>query len=161
MSAAMGPDEGVFRAHIEKGPFLSGVDRERWRLIAIDWPYVLIAVAAAPRANGPAEYAFRFRCDDYPQTAPTAQPWNSERGGPLEPRLWPGGQPRVTLAFNPSWHGGQCLYLPCDRISMQGHDGWRTQHPGMLWSPNGDITQYLRIIHDLLNSSAYTGPRGA
>jgi hypothetical protein len=33
------------------------------------------------------------------------------------------------------------------------------QHPSMVWNPDGDITQYLRIVHDLLNSNDYTGPR--
>jgi hypothetical protein len=44
---------------------------------------------------------------------------------------------------------------------MEGHEAWRTQHPSQLWKPNEDITKYLRIVHELLNSGDYTGPRGS
>ena len=157
----MGADERVFRAHLAAGPFQSGVDRGRWRLLSLAWPHAVIAVRAAERPGGPAEYALRFELTNYPQTPPTAQPWDPERNAPLEPARWPGGRSRIPPAFNPGWKGGQCLYLPCDRLSIEGHDGWRSQHPSMIWSPAGDITQYLRIVHDLLTSSDYSGPRGA
>lgn len=158
MVTPMGPDQRALCAHVEQGPFLSGMDRGRWRLIKIAWPHVVIAVSAAAD-RGPAEYAFRFECTNYPQIAPTAQPWDVERNVPLDHNRWPGGRARVPLAFNPGWKGGTCLYLPCDRLSIEGHAPWQTQHPHMIWSPSGDITQYLRIIHELLNSSDYTGPR--
>ena len=160
-SAPMGVDEQVFRAHLAAGPFQSGLDHGRWRLIALNWPHVVIAIQAAERINGPAEYALRFECTNYPQTPPTAQPWDTERAAPLPPTRWPNGTNRVPLAFNPGWRGGQCLYLPCDRLSIEGHDVWRNQHPSMIWSPTSDITQYLRIVHDLLTSSDYSGIRGA
>lgn len=156
----MGPDEQVFRAHIERGPFQSGVARDRWRLITIEWPHALIGVTAAPRDDSPEEYVFRFDCSNYPASAPTAQPWDLERGAPLEHWRWPTGRSRVPLAFNPNWNP-QALYLPCDRLAMPGHEPWREQHPYMVWSSAGDITQYLRILHELLNSTDYTGPRGA
>ncbi len=157
----MQPDEQVFRSHIEAGPFQSGVDRGRWRLLSIEWPYALIAISAAARERAPDEYALRFECRDYPQTAPTAQLWDVERGQPLEQRRWPAGRGRVQHAFNPAWNSGQCLYLPCDRLSIVGHDVWRSQHPTMIWSSASNITLYLRIVHDLLHSSEYTGTRGA
>ncbi len=153
----MSPDEQVFRMHIERGPFQSGVARQRWRLLSIDWPYVLIGISAAAREGAPSEYIFRFECSNYPQAAPTAQLWDTDRTAPLEHRRWPAGRSRVPLAFNPKWKNGQCLYLPCDRLSMEGHEPWRSQHPSMIWSPANDITLYLRIVYDLLNSNDYTG----
>jgi len=158
---AMTPAEKVFRAHVEKGPFQSGVDRGRWRLVRIDWPYSVITVAAAARDNAPSEYAFRFELINYPVTPATAQLWNENPKGLLESAKWPGGRGRIPLAFNPGWKGGTCLYLPCDRHAIEGHDPWRTQHPEMIWNPKGDITQYLKIIYDLLNSEDYTGLRGS
>ena len=154
---SMGIDEQVFRAHLVAGPFQSGFDRGRWRLLALNWPHALIAIQAAERIDGPAEYALRFECTNYPQTPPTAQPWDTERDAPLPSARWPSGTNRVPLAFNSGWKNGQCLYLPCDRLSIEGHDPWRSQHPSMIWSPASDITQYLRIVHDLLTSSDYSG----
>ena len=161
MTTEMSLDERVFREHVQAGPFQSGVDRGRWRLLSIDWPYVIIAVSAAPRPEAPNEYALRFNLTGYPQTAPTAQPWDVEQGAPLQAAKWPQGRSRVPLAFNLGWKDGAALYLPCDRVAIEGHDGWRSQHPHMLWKPTGDITQYLEIVHELLTSSDYTGTRSA
>lgn len=160
-AAAMGLDERVFRAHVQAGPFQSGVERGHWRLLSIDWPYVTIAVRAAHREGAPDEYALRFQLTGYPQNAPTAQPWDADHGVPLPPARWPNGRSRMTHVFRPDWQGGGALYLPCDRVSIQGHDAWRTQHPHLIWRPTGDITQYLEVVHELLTSSDYSGPRGA
>lgn len=155
------PEEQVFRAHLNGGPFQRGVARGRWRLIGVTWPYVQIAVRAAARRDGPTEYAFRFECTDYPQQAPTAQPWDEALDAPLAPANWPGGQHRVPGAFRTDWNNGTCLYLPCDRGSLVNHDQWRTQHPEMIWTPASDITLYLKVLDELLTSDDYTGPRGA
>lgn len=157
----MMPEERVFRVHVAAGPFQSGVALGRWRLVSIKWPCVIIAVAAAPRQGAPEEYHFRFECSNYPQAAPNAQPWDTDNNAPSAAAKWPGGGPRITAAFNPGWQGGQAIYLPCDRVSMQGHNDWRTQHPHLVWTSTSDITLYLEALHDLLSSSAYTGPRGA
>jgi hypothetical protein len=157
----MGPDEKVFRTHIERGPFQNGVDRQKWRLLSIDWPHVLIAISAVAREGTPSAYTFRFECSNYPQSAPTARPWDNDKNMPLEHKRWPTGRSRVPLAFNPGWNNGQCLYLPCDRLALAGHSQWPTQYPSMIWSSTSDITFYLRIIYDLLNSSDYTGTRSA
>lgn len=159
--ATLMPDERVFREHLEAGPFQSGVDRERWRLISVNWSYAVIAVSAAPRPDAPNEFCFRFELSNYPSLPPTAQPWNVETNAALEFSKWATGEGRVQLAFNPSWKNGICLYLPCDRQSIEGHDAWHYQHPEMIWSPAGDITQYLKIVYDLLNSKDYTGIRSA
>lgn len=153
----MSPAERVFRAHLDQGPFQSGVDRNRWRLVSVTWPYSIIAVKAAKRLHSPSEYSFRFELNNYPASAPTAQLWNEASNIPLTHTLWPKGKERVQFAFNPGWKNGSCLYLPCDRHSIEGHDPWRSQHPEMIWNPKGDVTQYLRIIYDLLNSENYMG----
>jgi hypothetical protein len=154
----MSPDESVFREHIKGGTFQSGVDSGRWMLISIQWPYAVMAISAAPREGGPKEYELRFELTNYPQT-PTAQPWDSAKNAPLEFEKRPTGKSRVAMAFKTDWEGGRALYLPCDRVAIKGHDGWCNQHPSMIWSPKGNITQYLRIVSELLNSSDYTGPR--
>lgn len=160
--AMLTPDERVFREHLEAGPFQSGVDRGRWRLISIDWSHAVIAVSAAQRPNAPEEYFFRFELTNYPAALPTAQPWDVETNAPLEANKWAGGGGRVQLAFNPGYKGGTCLYLPCDRESFdQGHQSWLHQHPEMIWMPDSDITHYLRIIYDLLHSKDYTGLRSS
>lgn len=157
--ATLTPDERVFREHLEAGPFQSGVDRGRWNLVSVNWSHSVIAVSAASHLSAPDEFDFRFELTNYPAVPPTAQPWNSETNTALEIGKWATGGGRMQLAFNPGWKSGSCLYLPCDRQSIEGHEIWIQQHPEMIWSPGGDITQYLRIIYDLLNSKDYTGIR--
>lgn len=152
------PDERTFRQHVAGGAFLRGAVRGRWRLVRVVWPHVVIAVSAAPREGSPSEYGFRFELTNYPQSLPTAQPWDLEHDGPLAATRWPTGRLRLAAAFNPRWNL-QAIYIPCDRLAIQGHDGWRTKHPSMIWQPTGDITQYLSILHELLNSGDYTGAR--
>lgn len=153
----LSPDERVLRLHLQSGRFRSGMAAGRWRFVSLNWPYLLIAVTARDRI----EYGFRFECSNYPRTPATAPPWDLERNAPLSPERWPTGRSRVPLAFNPGWKGGTCLYLPCDRQSIDGHGNWVTQHPALLWDPEKGVCKYLNIIHELLNSSDYGGRRVA
>jgi hypothetical protein len=98
---------------------------------------------AAPRRRrlggdapgSPAEFGFRFECTGYPRQAVTAQPWDLATDAPLARYLWPRGKSILPSVFRPDWQGGTCLYLPCDRISMNGHEVWINQHPNRLWQP--------------------------
>jgi hypothetical protein len=152
------PDERTFRHHIDAGPFQAGVDRGDWELVAIEWPHALIAVAVPPRVGAPNKVALRFELSDYPQQAPTAQPWDVGSDAPLPHALWPtGGQ--ATEVFNPSWNQGVALYIPCDRQAISGHSAWLTAHQPYLWTPDRDITHYLRVVRDVLHRPGYTGVR--
>jgi hypothetical protein len=154
----VGPDERVFLDHLKRGSFVNGVDRLKWRLVSVEWPNAVISVSAAARDRAPNEFCLRFEISGYPCSAPTAEPWDTEKGGPLDPRRWPTGRTRVPAVFNPNWKP-HALYLPCDRIALHGHDQWKVEHPDMYWSSADDITKYLRIVHELLNSQDYTGIR--
>ncbi|MGH7618153.1 MAG: DUF7665 family protein [Gemmatimonadaceae bacterium] len=156
----MDADERVFRAHVARAAFQVGVDRGRWRSISIDWPVAVIAVSAASRAGASDEYAFQFKLNGYPTTAPTGRLWDAGGDQALAHARRPWGGGRVALAFRTDWRGDTCLYLPCDREALAGHDAWRTQHPSMIWNSSSDITLYLRVLHDLLHSRDYTGIRG-
>ena len=151
------PDERTLRLHLESGRFRAGAVAGRWRVVSCDWPYVVIGV----KARDGIEYGFRFHCADYPHTAVTSQPWDIENQSRLPSDRWPTGQKRVSHAFNPDWKKGACLYLPCDRQSIEGHENWRNEHPALLWDPKKGICKYLGIIHELLNSTDYGGHRGA
>ena len=58
---------------------------------------------------------------------------------------WPkGAGGRVTSVFRTNWKGGTALYLPCDRVSIQGHDNWRTEMPSKIWRPADGIGGHWR-----------------
>lgn len=158
----MGPDERLFRERVQGGAFALGEADGRWRLISVDWPQALVWVAAANRDGAPDGYILCINLDRYPSQAPTAQFWSIEADAPLPLDQWPRGAPgsRVDRAFNPGWRR-DAIYMPCDRVALQGHGRWPTQYRRYLWTSKKDITFYLNIIHDLLHSTHYQGVRSA
>jgi hypothetical protein len=156
--AAMSSAERLLRDDLDGAAFSAGVDRGYWRLRELSWPHAVIEIAAAARPNGPEWFGFRFDLIGYP-AAPTAQPWDADVRGPLPPARWPGGCDRIQRAFNPTWRM-DAVYVPMDRLAFEGHDAWRTQYSAYLWDEAGDITQYLRLLHSMLNDDGYHGVRG-
>lgn len=161
MNAVAPPDQLLLECDIAAPGFRCGEIESRWRHIATSWPHVVIAVSAAPRANAPTEYGFRFECTGYRQSASTAQPWDLLSRTALASNRWPTGRSIVPSVFRPQWKGGSCLYLPCDRMAIEGHANWHHEHPGRIWNPSRGIVCYLEQLHDLLNSNDYAGAGGA
>ena len=153
----MSSAEQLLREDLDNACFTAGVDRGYWRVASVIWPLAVIEIAAAPRTSSPSWWAFRFDLTGYPQ-APTALPWDIATNAPLPGEHWPGGGPRIMAAFNPGWRN-DALYMPVDRLALEGHDAWRQKHPSYIWDPALDISQYLRIVHGLLNDPSYTGRR--
>ena len=153
----MSPDERVIRDHVNSTRFHEGIERHRWRVVGdIVWPAVLIAVAAATRDGSPHEYVLRFDLAGYPETAPTATPWNLATGDALEQEMRPKGA-LVGHVFRADWEEGRALYAPFDRVALDSHPNWRTQHPRRVWDSSKDLTWILQILHEMLNSDDYTG----
>jgi len=74
--------------------------------------------------------------------------------------------PRAVIAATKAceltaWKNAECLYLPCDRMSIEGHPNWQHEHPSRLWNPERGIICYVEQLHDLLNSNDYSGAANA
>ncbi|ODT89053.1 hypothetical protein [Phenylobacterium sp. SCN 70-31] len=161
MNAALRPDELLLSRDLAAPLYRCGEIEGRWRHVSTDWPYVIIAVSAAERPNSPSEYGFRFECSGYPQNLPTGRPWDIDANAPLPAGRWPNGRSILPSVFRPGWKKGECLYLPCDRLSIAGHDQWRHEHPSRLWNPERGIVCYVEQLYELLNQGDYTGAIGA
>lgn len=161
MGTLIAPDQQLIDRDLARADFRCGQAEGRWRHICTTWPYVTVAVAAAERQSSPASFDFRFECVSYPQRPITGGPWDAAANVILPFARWPAGRCIVPSVFRPDWKGGACLYLPCDRQSIEGHDDWRHLHPQRLWQPQRGIICYLEQIYDLLNQDDYTGLRGA
>lgn len=146
------PDQRAFEGDVAEAAFRLGASRGRWELVRTDWPFVQVRVWAKDRRA----FLFRFDCTGYPQSPPTAGPWDTETNAVLAADRWPmGNGGRVTSVFRPTWKGGTALYLPCDRVSIEGHDSWRTEMPSKIWRPAHGIVQYLELVHELLHCGDY------
>jgi hypothetical protein len=154
------PDEALLDCDLASAAFRCGVLEGRWKLLHRAWPHVVIAVSAASRPNAPEEYAFRFECAGYRRAPVTACPWDPKTGALLAFPRWPTGRSLVPSIFRPAWKNGSCLYLPCDRLSIEGHGNWAATHPARLWDPERGIICYLEQLYDLLHSQDYTGTVG-
>jgi hypothetical protein len=155
------PDRVMLEQDLAAPEFRCSEIEGRWRCIGICWPYVTLAVAAPERPSSPLEFGFRFECSGYRQSPVTAQPWDLAADNALSAARWPTGPVMVSAVFRPEWKQGLCLYLPCDRLSIEGHDNWRNEHPSRLWRPERGIICYLEQIYDLFHQSDYSGIRGA
>ena len=154
------PDQFALKEDLAAPIFRCGEIEGRWQHIATVWPHTTIGVSAAERCNAPSEYVFRFECTGYRQSPVTCQPWDGAENRPLAAKDWPAGKDLIPSIFRPNWKGGTCLYLPCDRISIESHQDWIHQHPSRLWDPGRGIICYLEQLYELLNESDYTGVLG-
>jgi hypothetical protein len=161
MNAPIPPDRLLLDQDLAAAEFRCSEAEGRWRFLSLRWPYVIIAVSAPARPNAPDEFGFRFECTGYRQTPVTAQPWDLARDAPLPPSRWPTGPTHVVAVFRPDWKFGQCLYLPCDRLSIEGHHDWPVKYPSRMWNPARGIICYLEQLYDLFNHSDYSGVVGA
>jgi hypothetical protein len=128
----IGPDQRAFEADIAKAVFRLGALEERWRLHSVSWPFVVIEV---PARDG-RWYALRFDCAGYPQTVPTAGPWDTTQNTILQFNQWPRGNGgRVTAVFRTDW-----------------------KMPSKIWRPSEGLVQYLELVYELLNSRDYQPP---
>ena len=151
------PDERVLREHLNGARFQDGFDRGRWKIMSeIDWPIVVVAITAAPRKDAPTEYFLRFDLTGYPESAPTATPWNPSTGAVLESALRPKGE-KVGAVFTNQWEHGKALYAPFDRVALGAHPEWRTKFPYSAWNSERDLAWLLQIVHEMLNNHDYKG----
>jgi hypothetical protein len=157
VSEPIPPDRLLLELDLAAPEFRCGQLEGRWRHVATNWPHVLITVVAPERPRAPAEFGFRFECSGYRQNPATGRPWDIDSNAALPAPRWPTGNTIVTSVFRPGWKEGICLYLPCDRIAIEGHVNWQQQYPSRLWQPARGIVCYLEQIHDLLNQGGYTG----
>jgi hypothetical protein len=161
MTTVRSPSEALLEMDLKSPAFRCGELEGRWRHVTTTWPHSVIAITAASRSNAPADYVFRFECSGYRQTPVTGQPWDLGANAPLPADRWPNGRSIIPSVFRPEWKSGCCIYLPCDRLSIEGHPNWLSEHPARLWDPARGMVCYLEQLHELLTSKDYTGTRRA
>jgi hypothetical protein len=155
------PDRVLLEQDLAAPEFRRGEIEGRWRRVSLNWPHVILAISAPERPASPSEFGFRFECSGYRERPATAQPWDLEANNPLPAARWPTGPAIVASVFRPDWKQGQCLYLPCDRMSIEGHDNWRSAYPSRLWQPARGLICYLEQIYEFFHQSDYSGIRSA
>jgi hypothetical protein len=147
----MAPDELSLRADLASARFLAGEDRNRWVFKQLNWPLLFVDVVARDSRT----FTLCLNCSGYPSVPPTGTFWDLPTNSRLSFNRWPQGGERIQLAFKSTWKDGNALYIPCDRESILGHDGWVSQYPQLIWNQATGISHYLMVVHDLLQSHDY------
>lgn len=145
------PSQEILASHLESADFQAGVFDGSWGIESNEpasiWPFVIIWV----QSKTDVKYYFRFDLTGYSAAAPTAIPWNPEKNTILSQNERPAWNKRVQQVFK-HW-GKQSLYLPCDRVAVQGHPNWTATHSYLIWNPHKDtIVKYLNELHQTLNN---------
>ena len=156
------PDEADAREAVAGGPFRLGLALGRWRDVRLDWPHLIVDIAAAPRPDAPDVYTLRVDLSGYPAQAPLGEFWDPVANAKLPANQWPSGAPgsRPEAILRPDWAAGHHgLYAAFDRSGISTHPDWRQQHPSEAWTPQRTLTDYLESVHDLLASPDYAGTR--
>lgn len=154
----MTPDERALREHLNGGRFMAGVAAGRWRLISIEWPYVVVAVSAAERPSSPTEFVLRIEVAGYPQIAPTGGLWDITTNTWLPADQRPKGERIAQLFRMDGWAGApNAMYAAWDRIGLQTHGGWADSNPLEAWNPTRDLSFILINVHEHLNADDYLG----
>jgi hypothetical protein len=167
------PDQRAVRDHLRSSRFRAGVADGRWRLVCavepeadasgnveslIGWPFVIVAITAAPTANSPGEFAIRFEMSGYPHAAPTGGIWDIDADLSLAAERRPKGPEIVQLFRTDGWTGGAtAMYAPWDRVGLASHLQWAQTCPHSAWNPSRDLSFILENVHGMLNSDEYLG----
>lgn len=151
MTANSADDLSASRLEVDlaSAPVRIGVARGWWRIESFDFPILMISIKASRSTHAPGWLTLRLDVQGYPDTPPTGCPWDLVNDVMLSPESRPTGG-RASMTFRTDWEAGRALYLPCDRIAIQGHPGWLTRHPADLWNPQDGIAMYLRLVHTIL-----------
>src|SRR6185369_10113391 len=80
--------EHLLQKHMRNGKFQAGIAQHLWRLIQLEWPYVLFGIRRSIRMGG-CEVGLRLNLERYPLAPPLVQLWDLETRKEIEPQRWP------------------------------------------------------------------------
>lgn len=149
----MTPDRVALERDLSAAPFKEGVARGRWRLVDVDWPYLLVAIMARDAR----EFVLRLDCCGFPAQPPTGGFWDISDKRYLLENEWPKGDDVFQSVIRWDWRQGAALYFPLDRVSRTGHPDWISTHPHLTWDQAMGLIQHISEVHRLLNSRGYRG----
>lgn len=160
------PDRGLslseecFLEHVAGPEFQAGAASGWWGVepdTSVEWPYVVLWIAAPSRPNRPDRYHFRFHLQDFPTKGPTSMLWDPALKTKLAAEKRPKGTGDVAIVFRTDWKDGEALYAPWDRVAYDDHGDWALKHASRAWKSTRTIVHYLRLTKELLDSTDYHG----
>lgn len=156
------PDQRQFEADLKLASFRSGVLKRYWDVEdtgVLQWPSVMIRLAAAARVGAPDGFHVALNCAGYRAVPPTGTFCDPATGAMLADDKRPRGKPnsRFSKVFRTDWEGGRAFYHPYDRVAAQSHPEWLTAQLHLIWNCHHTIVDCLEEYYALLRSEDYLG----
>ena len=156
----------MFEADLEGAEFRAGALKGLWGVADADvvpgdltWPNVCFWLKAAPRENAPDRYYVMVDLSGYRKASPTGTFWDPANKRRLDLAHFPKGRAnsRFAKVFRTDWENGKAFYHPYDRFAAEGHSGWPTEQPHLIWTEDRTIVDYLEEFQSLLTTEDYLG----
>jgi len=137
-------NEHLFRKHLARGRFQSGVDQGLWRLLSISWPEIFIALRQKEHRGRCEEALVRLGLKSYPQRAPIVQLWDGDRLTKVEPEDWPRWFADFVMEHYGSFGVIEAASYSRKLLQISETVARRLkQEEVSAWDSSGDITQSL------------------
>lgn len=147
------PSRDVFLQHLDAADYLAGEMEGNWGTHnneGPEWPFVIFWI----KLEDGGKIYLRFNFQDYNRLAPNSIPWDQTTNNVLDSPKWPKYNKRCSQIFRPEWRR-DALYLPCDRIAINGHGDWPQKHPYLIWKAGDSFVKYLKEVYQALNPDSY------
>jgi len=131
--------------------YLAGIARGIWREVSLNFPILIVEIAATEPDGTAAWYRMRIEASGYPGHPPEVRIWDTAADRALPANLRPKGNSRVQTTFQ-QW-GDDTAYRPWDRKASV-HNNFREKHPQLAWHAGRDLAFILEDLHGILNLNA-------
>ena len=156
----------LLEADFQRAEFKIGTAKGQWgfarEISDADFPFVYIWIQATPyNCDSPQRLLIRWDIAEYNGVPPTGAFWDDEKKNFLLPEKWPKGRhgsPVAAVFKVEGWAApGKGFYHPYDRQARLNHNDWPTQNPQHIWTEDSTLTDFLIVLHHLLNCEDYLG----
>jgi len=151
MIATINPNQERVELDMLEPAFLDGVERRKWRVVGLQWPYLLVGIAAGDGG----ELGMRIELDQFPTQAPAGIPWILDEDRASTINELPTGA-RAERIFRSGWSQGHewTPYMASERLvtRVNEHPEWQQMYPSRAWNVSRHLSFYLEQLHRELRS---------
>ena len=138
--------ERLLRKQLHNEKFQCGVAQQLWRLIQLEWPYVVFGIHSTIECEG-CEIGLRLNLEKYPLAPPLVQLWDIQSQTAIEAQRWP--EPFIRFASQNYPRFVDLETMPyCENVLHVSIGVVRLQKnpEPESWDVKGDLTQILSRV---------------
>jgi hypothetical protein len=160
----MNADQLRFEEHLKSPEYVFGEIQGYWGQVSElengpSWPFSLFWIEVFPKGERQVtRYYVWVELSNYNLLAPAGFFYDPETKRRLANHLWPKVTGPFERGFRIDWNPQTEMYAPWDRGGYNAHQEWVQQNAAVSFKSGvSSIADYLRILHEILNSDHYHG----